>query len=113
MIVIAMQTQGLELQEAVDFVGHMCKCSIDRFCAAKKRLPSFAHSDGVAGQLRELFFQLPGGNGNEVSREMDSVERIRAGPTSGGKSPEEMSPQELHAVLWQVLAFRDSGELFL
>ena len=48
-----------------------------------------------------------------MSREMDSVERIRAGPTSGGKNPEEMSPQELHAVLWQVLTFRDSGKVLL
>ena len=40
---------------------------------------------------------------------MDSIERIRAEPASGGKRPEDMSPQELHAVLWQVLTFRDSG----
>lgn len=41
MIVIVMQTQGLSLQEAVDFVGDMCKQSIDRFVQAKARLPSF------------------------------------------------------------------------
>lgn len=41
---------------------------------------------------------------------MDGIERIRAGPAQGGKRPEDMSPQELHAVLWQVLSFRDSGE---
>ena len=31
---------------------------------------------------------------------------------SGGdmKAPEQMSPQELHDVLWQVLSFRDTGE---
>lgn len=45
-----------------------------------------------------------------MSREMDGIERIRAGPAQGGKRPEDMSPQELHAVLWQVLSFRDSGE---
>lgn len=45
-----------------------------------------------------------------MSRDMDAVERIRAGPAGGGKRPEDMSPQELHAVLWQVLTFRDSGE---
>ena len=46
-----------------------------------------------------------------MAREMESVERIRASaaPGAGGKNPEEMSPQELHAVLWQVLTFRDSG----
>lgn len=41
MIVIVQRTQGLELQEAVDFVGQLCKQSIDRFVAASKRLPSF------------------------------------------------------------------------
>ncbi|KAJ7439335.1 heterokaryon incompatibility protein HET-C [Mycena latifolia] len=58
--------------------------------------------------LRDLLFKLPGGSGSEMSREMDSIERIRAGPSQGGKRPEDMSPQELHAVLWQVLSFRDS-----
>ena len=43
-----------------------------------------------------------------MTREMEGIERIRAGPSQGGKKPEEMSPQELHAVLWQVLSFRDS-----
>jgi len=43
-----------------------------------------------------------------MSRDMDNIERIRAGPAQGGKRPEDMSPQELHAVLWQVLSFRDS-----
>lgn len=44
-----------------------------------------------------------------MAREMDSIERIRAEPMQGGKPPDQMSPQELHAVLWQVLTFRDSG----
>lgn len=59
--------------------------------------------------LRDLFFSIPGGEGSDMSRELESVERIRAGPEAGGKRPEDMSPQELHAVLWQVLTFRDSG----
>ena len=45
-----------------------------------------------------------------MAREMDSIQRIRAEPMQGGKPPDQMSPQELHAVLWQVLTFRDSGE---
>lgn len=77
-----------------------------------------------AAVLRDLFFSIPGGGGGELSREMEAVERIRAGPGMGmgggpgmgggmgGKTPEEMSPQELHSVLWQVLTFRDSGEWF-
>ncbi|RDB30692.1 hypothetical protein Hypma_005902 [Hypsizygus marmoreus] len=65
-------------------------------------------SSGPADVLREIFFSLPGGEGGEMSRDLEAVERIRAGPEQGGKRPEEMSPQELHAALWQVLTFRDS-----
>jgi hypothetical protein len=63
--------------------------------------------------LRDLFFSLPGGEGGEMSRDLEAVERIRAGPAQGGKRPEDMSPQELHAALWQVLIFRDSGTGFV
>ncbi|KAK7437930.1 hypothetical protein VKT23_018365 [Stygiomarasmius scandens] len=63
---------------------------------------------GPASALRSLFASIPGGAGNDMSRDMDNIERIRAGPAQGGKRPEDMSPQELHAVLWQVLSFRDS-----
>ena len=59
-------------------------------------------------ECRDLLFKLPGGNSGEMEREMESVERIRAGPQQGGKRPEDMTPQELHSVLWQVLTFRDS-----
>jgi hypothetical protein len=42
---------------------------------------------------------------------MEGVERIRAstqpGGGGGGKRPEDMSPQELHATLWQILKLRD------
>ncbi|PPQ80232.1 hypothetical protein CVT26_012030 [Gymnopilus dilepis] len=67
-----------------------------------------------ADALRDLFFTIPGGSGTEMSRDLEQIERIRAGPAGGpgapggGKNPDEMSPQELHAVLWQVLTFRDS-----
>ncbi|KAH9478428.1 hypothetical protein JR316_0008883 [Psilocybe cubensis] len=61
-----------------------------------------------ADALRDLFFSIPGGAGNDMSRDLDNIERIRAGPAAGGKNPDQMSPQELHAVLWQVLTFRDS-----
>ena len=44
-----------------------------------------------------------------MERELEGVERIRAEPyQQGGKRPEDMTPQELHSVLWQVLTFRDS-----
>jgi hypothetical protein len=57
-----------------------------------------------------MVFQLPGGGNNELSRDMEGVERIRASTQpggGGGKLPEEMSPQELHATLWQILKLRD------
>jgi len=63
---------------------------------------------GSGDVLRDLLFKLPGSTGGEMSRGMDGIEKIRAGPSQGGKKPEEMSPQELHAVLWQVLSWRDS-----
>lgn len=43
-----------------------------------------------------------------MSRDLEAIERIRAGPAAGGKPPDQMSPAELHSVLWQVLTFRDS-----
>lgn len=51
-----------------------------------------------------MLFQLPGGEGTNLSRDMDDINNIRAG---GTQDPMNMSPQELHAVLWKVLKFRD------
>jgi hypothetical protein len=62
-----------------------------------------------ADNLRDLLFTLPGGAGGSMARDMDSMERIRAGPAAGGKTPDQMSPQEMYAVLWQVLTFRDKS----
>ncbi|KIL59439.1 hypothetical protein M378DRAFT_26963 [Amanita muscaria Koide BX008] len=58
--------------------------------------------------LRSLLTSLPGNTGNSMARDMDNIERIRAGPAQGGKRPEDMDPRELHGALWQVLSFRDS-----
>ncbi|KAJ7892896.1 heterokaryon incompatibility protein HET-C [Mycena olivaceomarginata] len=44
--------------------------------------------------LRDLLFSVPGGGGSEMAREMEGIERIRAGPAQGGKRPEDMTPQE-------------------
>ena len=83
---------------------------------AKARSKSMSQTRGPGGPaisptdaLRDILSSVPGGAGSEFSRDLDNIERIRAGPAAGGKKPEEMSPQELHAVLWQVLTFRDSG----
>ena len=59
--------------------------------------------------IRDIFSKLPlGEDGATMTRGLENCERIRAGTAAGGKRPEDMSPQELHAVLWQVLTFRDS-----
>ncbi|KAI0703749.1 heterokaryon incompatibility protein Het-C-domain-containing protein [Cytidiella melzeri] len=65
-------------------------------------------SSSASDRLRELLFNIPGGGGSEMAREMDEIERIRAGPEAGGKAPDQLNPQELHAVLWRVLTWRDS-----
>ena len=41
MIPVVMNEQGLDLQSAVDFVGQLCKQSIDRFIYDRSRLPSW------------------------------------------------------------------------
>src|SRR5579863_6529570 len=73
------------------------------------RSRSMSGGSSPADILRDYLFKLPGGAGTEISRDMEGIERIRDAPASGGKPPAEMSPQELHSVLWRVLSFRDSG----
>jgi hypothetical protein len=73
------------------------------------RSRSVSGGTSPADILRDYLFKLPGGTGTEISRDMEGIERIRDAPAHGGKPPTEMSPQELHSVLWHVLSFRDSG----
>lgn len=55
-------------------------------------------SGGGGGRLRSLLSQLPGSEGQQLSREMNEVEGMsRSGPGSGHKNPADMSPEELHA----------------
>lgn len=61
---------------------------------------------GATDSIRDMLFQLPGETGGNLSREMQDVEGIRSRAASGNAN--EMSPQELHAALWQVLTFRDN-----
>jgi hypothetical protein len=57
-----------------------------------------------------MLSSIPGVSGSDMGRQMDNVERLsRAGqPGGGGKRPEDMSPEELHATLWEILVFRDN-----
>jgi hypothetical protein len=41
MIPVVMNEQGLNLQDAVDFVGQLCKDTIDQFIAEREQLPSW------------------------------------------------------------------------
>ncbi|KIM46972.1 hypothetical protein M413DRAFT_440527 [Hebeloma cylindrosporum] len=102
------------LGEASD---HLSSSSVTDINAelAKARSKSMSQTRGPGGPaisptdaLRDIMSAVPGGAGSDFSRDLENIERIRAGPAAGGKRPEDMSPQELHAVLWQVLTFRDS-----
>ncbi|KAG6836212.1 hypothetical protein H0H93_010271 [Arthromyces matolae] len=95
------------LGEATDHLSQASVTDLNK-SLDKARSASSSSRSGGGDVLRDLFFSIPGGGGSELSREMDAVERIRAGPSAGGKAPEQMTPQELHGVLWQVLTFRDS-----
>lgn len=52
-----------------------------------------------------MFFDLPGTDGQELNAEMERVQNRAAGAQSAA---EQMSPQDLYKVLWQILSFRDS-----
>ena len=51
MIVIVQHHEGLELQEAVDYVGDLCYGCIDRFEALRRALPSWGPE--IDRQLRK------------------------------------------------------------
>ncbi|KAJ7906287.1 isoprenoid synthase domain-containing protein [Mycena leptocephala] len=52
MIPVVMNEQGLDLQSAVDFVGEMCKQSIDRFNEDRAQLPDVdIYVDGLANWI--------------------------------------------------------------
>ncbi|KAF5381282.1 hypothetical protein D9615_008357 [Tricholomella constricta] len=99
------------LGEAGDHLSQASVTDLNRTIDNARSTSTRSRSAGGGDEgdvLRSLLFSIPGGTGGEMSREMDAVDRIRAGPAAGGKRPEDMSPQELHSVLWQVLTFRDS-----
>ncbi|KAH7912171.1 Het-C-domain-containing protein [Hygrophoropsis aurantiaca] len=93
------------LGEATDHIASVSDLNKELDNARSKSMSS---GPSPVDGLRDLLFKIPGG-GTEMTREMEGIERIRAGPSQGGKRPEDMSPQEVHTVLWQVLSFRDSA----
>lgn len=91
---------------------HLSEASVSDLNKELDKAHSKARSQGgdnnSTNVLRSLFASMPGGAGDDMVRDMDRMDQIRAGPAAGGKRPEDMSPQELHATLWQILSFRDS-----
>ncbi|KAG2041178.1 Het-C-domain-containing protein [Suillus americanus] len=92
------------LGEATD---HISEASVTELNKEFDRARSKSNSS--SDMLRDAFLKLPGGSGDKMGRDMEGIERMRAGIDNGNRRPEDMSPQELHSVLWQVLSFRDSA----
>lgn len=88
------------LGEATDHISSASVSDLDKEIEKAKNKPADRGIDGI----RDMLFQLPGGEGNNLSRDMDDINNMRAAGTS---DPMNMSPQELHAVLWKILKFRD------
>ncbi|KAL7422224.1 hypothetical protein Q5752_002870 [Cryptotrichosporon argae] len=89
--------------EATD---HLSQASVSDF-NTKMASARSAEQSAASSSLRQLLFDLPGGGDQELTREMDGIQNMRAGQP-GGIDPSTMSPQDLHRVLWQILSFRDS-----
>jgi len=94
------------LGEASD---HISEASVSDLTKAMSSARSSPGSDSSDAALRSLFFQMPSGGGQDLSREFDNLSEIRSrtAPNSGF-DPAQMSPQELHSTLWKVLKFRDN-----
>ncbi|KAK4705310.1 hypothetical protein P7C70_g893, partial [Phenoliferia sp. Uapishka_3] len=91
------------LGEATD---HISEASVSDLAKAMDGAKSRSAESGPADTLRDLLFSLPGGTGNELTSEMRGIEDIKSRAESGNSAT--MSPQELHAQIWQVLVFRDN-----
>lgn len=66
---------------------------------------------GSIGNIKALTSAIPGvgGSGGEMDRDLDNMQRSRAGATN--KDPNQMSPQEVRSAIWPVLVFRDNCKL--
>lgn len=91
-----------QLGEATDHISSASVSDLNKEMEKARNAPQ----DRGIDSIRDMLFQIPGGDGQNLSREMEGVNNLRAGGM--GKDPMDMSPQELHAVLWQVLSFRDN-----
>lgn len=91
--------------EATD---HLSAASVSDLTKKVNSARSVGEGQNASSQiLRTLFTSMPGGDGDQLTREMDGVSNMRAGQP-GGLDPSQMSPQQMHDTLWTILSFRDS-----
>ncbi|TXT13760.1 hypothetical protein VHUM_01127 [Vanrija humicola] len=91
--------------EATD---HLSQASVSDLVSKISHARSVEDAQSVsAGRLRTMFFDLPGTDGQQLNKEMEDVQMRVAGVQQGGGA-DQLSPQELYKVLWQILSFRDS-----
>lgn len=91
--------------EATD---HLSQSSVSDLTQKVNNARSVSEGQNASQQiLRSLFTNIPGSDGEQLTREMDNVSSMRAGQP-GGLDPSQMSPQEMHDTLWKILSFRDS-----
>ncbi|BGP16034.1 hypothetical protein JCM10213v2_004028 [Rhodosporidiobolus nylandii] len=95
------------LGEATDHISEASVSDLQKAMdGARSTDRGIGGGSSTSDTLRKLLFDLPGTGGSQLSREMGDIEQIRTRAQQGGMN--EMSPQELHRVLWQVLTFRDN-----
>ncbi|KAG2069173.1 Het-C-domain-containing protein [Suillus decipiens] len=91
------------LGEATDHISEASVTELNKeFDRARSK------SNLSSDMLRNAFLKLPGGNGDKMCRDMEDIIHMRAGIERGNRRPQDMSPQEVYSVLWQILSFRDS-----
>ena len=96
------------LGEATDHISEASVSDLAKAMDGAKSGGSRGMGDSGSGAdvLRSLLFKIPGSGGQDLSRELQDVDEIRSRAASGQSA--ELSPQELHQVLWKVLTFRDN-----
>ena len=87
------------LGEATDHISEASVSDLNKKIQAARSAPG----DATVDNLRDLFGQIPGGSGGQMSRDMDGIRAIG----QNSKPPDQMSPQELYATCWKVLEWRD------
>lgn len=69
-----------------------------------------------AAALKAMLSKSLGATGEEISNDIDEIEKIgednkaSAEGHEGKTKPEHMTPQELHQSLWKILSLRDKSE---